>query len=150
MPRDGRRRSGRPCCAPWRVISAVTLLALGYLWLIDGVWDRTDDGMALAGFAVGTLLAALGAYTVRKTRLQRLREQRVTLAQRAIHEVALQRDATDGLLRLVDLVLAQLADWSAMLAEAKGRAACALDAADHARCAAAGCAAQLPLRTASE
>ena len=99
-------------------IVLVTLLAMGYLWVIGGAWSWADDGIALAGFATGVLGAALAAFVFRSNRIQRLREQRVELAQDEFTDL-LQRTTTDGMVRLVDRVLDLLNEWAQMLAEAR-------------------------------
>ena len=99
-------------------IAVVTALAMAYLWIVGGTWSWADDGIALAGFATGILTAAMAAFVFRSNRIQRLREERVALAQDEFTNL-LQRTATDGLVRLVNRILAPLNDWAQMLAEAR-------------------------------
>ena len=98
-------------------IVVVSLIALGYLWLIHSAWNPVRDGLTLAGFAVGILAAGLATNRLHQTRVANLRRARVDLA-RAELTALLQAQAHDGLVRSHTRLIQVLQDWQQMLREA--------------------------------
>lgn len=99
------------------VIALVALLAWGYLALTDAAWDLRRDGLALAGFATGVLLAAFFGFRRGAAQIQQLRRRRLALATDAVTQ-ALREAAADGLLRMVRQLNELLRDWQTMLDDA--------------------------------
>jgi len=95
----------------------VAVLSLLYLLTAGRAWDPTADGLALAGFAVGALLAGIATYRVHRMRQVRARRARVALAQNEL-TTALQTAAHAGLTRGYSQLIAVLQGWHQMLREA--------------------------------
>jgi hypothetical protein len=99
-------------------IALVAGIAWLYLFFTDGAWDWTGDGLTLAGFGTGVMIAGLLSYSVHTTRARRLRERRILLAQEEL-TAQLRANVRAGLLSAIDRVLVQLRGWSEMLADAR-------------------------------
>ena len=96
----------------------VALLAYIYLLWVGRPWSWSEDGQSLFGFVAGTLAAALAVYRVRRGRAQRLRDDRLAVAQAEL-TARVQQNARAGLLQLYDQVHQLLTDWATMLDEAR-------------------------------
>ena len=95
----------------------VALLALVYLWLAGAAWSPASDGLALAGFAVGVVVAALVTYRLHHARMRRQRLARVELASAEL-TAELQAQSHDGLVRTHQRLIWVLENWEQMLREA--------------------------------
>lgn len=95
----------------------VGVLSLLYLMIVGRAWDPTQDGWALAGFALGTLIAGVVTYRIHRTHQVRARRARIALAQAQLtHE--LQNSVHDGLTRAYTQLIGVLQNWHLMLREA--------------------------------
>ena len=100
------------------ITGLVGAIALLYLWLVQRSWNMTQDGVALAGFGTGAILAALLAFRVTANRVGALRRKRLAQVQSQLSD-ALQRDVRSGLLRGYDTLIALLDRWAEMLSDAQ-------------------------------
>ena len=98
-------------------IGLVAGIAWFYLLFTGGTWGWTRDGLTLAGFGAGVMVAGLLSYWVHTSRARRLRERRILLAQEEL-TAQLRTNVRSGLLRAIDRMLVQLRGWSEMLADA--------------------------------
>ncbi|MEZ4560801.1 MAG: hypothetical protein R2854_30930, partial [Caldilineaceae bacterium] len=99
-------------------IGLVAGIAWLYLLFTGGTWGWDRDGLTLAGFGAGVVLAGLLSYWVHTSRARRLRERRILLAQEEL-TAQLRTNVRTGLLRAIDRILVQLRGWSEMLADAR-------------------------------
>ena len=95
----------------------VGLLSLIYLLFAGRGWSMVEDGMALAGFAIGIFVAAIVTFRIHAARQRRARWARVALAQ-AEFTTQLQNSAHDGLVRGYSQLAGVLQGWHRMLREA--------------------------------
>ena len=95
----------------------VALLALGYLWVAGIEWNLVRDGLALAGFAVGVVVAGLATYRLHHARMRRRRWARIDLARSEL-TAELQTQSHDGLVRTHQRLIQILENWEQMLREA--------------------------------
>jgi hypothetical protein len=98
-------------------VALVALLAQFYLWAAGRSWSAGQDGLALAGFAAGILVAGFATYRYFATRVSRMRRARVELA-RAELTARLRAEAHDGLIRTYSRLSDVLRSWQKMLREA--------------------------------
>lgn len=80
---------------------AVLIISLGYLLLFDRPVSLEMDGGVLAGLVLGLFAGGLMAYRRQVQRIQKLRRERVALAQQEL-TVALQQEVQRGLGRVYD------------------------------------------------
>lgn len=83
------------------VAGGVLLASLGYLLLFNRPISLEMDGGALAGLVLGLFAGGLAAYRRQVVRVQKLRRERVTLAQQEL-TIALQQHVQQGLGRVYD------------------------------------------------
>jgi hypothetical protein len=95
----------------------VGILSILYLIVVGRLWDPTQDGLALGGFAVGALLAGIATYRIHRTRQVRARRARIALAKAELTS-ELQSAAHDGLTRAYTQLIGVLQGWHQMLREA--------------------------------
>ncbi len=96
----------------------VALVAYLYLFMAGRTWSWESDGLTLAGFCVGALVAAVLVFRTRLSRTKRLQQQRIDLTQARL-TAQVQADAGGALLTAYDSVLRRLRAWSEMLADAR-------------------------------
>jgi hypothetical protein len=95
----------------------VALVSFLYLMAVGRSWDMMQDGLALAGFGVGALLAGVATYRIHRMRQVRARRARIALA-RAELTNELQSAVHDGLTRAYTQLIGVLQNWHQMLREA--------------------------------
>lgn len=83
------------------VAGGVLIVALGYLLLFSRSISLEMDGGVLAGLVVGLFAGGLAAYRRQMQRIQKLRRERVALAQQEL-TIALQQQVQQGLGRVYD------------------------------------------------
>lgn len=83
------------------VAGVVLLVALGYLLLFSRSMSLEMDGGVLVGLVVGLFAGGLAAYRRQMQRIQKLRRERVALAQQEL-TMALQQQVQQGLGRVYD------------------------------------------------
>ncbi len=98
-------------------VATVTILSLGYLWLVQGSWDPVRDGLSLLGFVVGISFVGALIYRLAYARIRRLRRERVAQAQAELNALV-QENVSDALVAAYDRLRTLLTNWAQMLAEA--------------------------------
>lgn len=112
--------------ALWSVLvraAAVSLLAgliaFAYLFIMQQPWSHTQDTLGLVGFTLGLLIAGLTIYRIKESRVQKLRLERIALAQATLTS-QLREGVSDGLVRVYGRLTELVGNWNRMLAEAAG------------------------------
>ncbi len=95
----------------------VALLSLLYLVFVGRAWSPSEDGLALAGFVLGVLVAGIATFRIHGMRRRKARWERVSLAQAEL-TAALQYTAHEGLTRAANQLADVLRNWHKMLREA--------------------------------
>ncbi|MEX1020690.1 MAG: hypothetical protein WDZ49_13580 [Litorilinea sp.] len=98
-------------------IAFVALLSLLFLVVVQRAWDWVEDGLTLAGFGTGILLAAIITYRIHLGRRTALRRARVELAQTELTD-QLRVEAHSGLTRAYSRLNEILQGWQDLLREA--------------------------------
>jgi len=95
----------------------VAVLSLLYLMIIGRAWDPSQDGLAMAGFAAGALIAGVVTYRIHRSHQVRARRSRIALAKAELTS-ELQNSVHDGLTRAYSQLIGVLQSWNQMLREA--------------------------------
>ncbi len=98
------------------LVAVVVLVAAGYLALYNRPFDPILDGGLLLGVFLGAVVGGAGSYRRRLTQIQKLRRERVTLAQAEL-TAHLQERVQQGLMRAYDYLAEMLNDMSRALEE---------------------------------
>lgn len=112
--------------ALWSVLvraGAVSLLAglivFIYLFILQRPWSHIQDTLGLVGFTLGILIAGLTIYRIKESRVQKLQQERIALAQATLTS-QLREGVSDGLVRVYSRLTELVSNWNRMLAEAAG------------------------------
>lgn len=95
------------------------LIAFVFLFIVQRPWSHRQDTLGLAGFTIGVLGAGLTIYRVKQARVEKLRRERIALAQTAL-TTQLREAVSDGLVRVYGRLTELVSNWNRMLAEAAG------------------------------
>ncbi|MCC7017945.1 MAG: hypothetical protein IT564_12150, partial [Rhodospirillales bacterium] len=98
------------------------VIAFVYLFIIQRPWSQAQDTLGLAGFIMGVLVAGLTIYRIKQTKVQKLRRERIALAQATL-TTQLREAVSDGLVRVYGRLAELVNNWNRMLAEAAGELA---------------------------
>lgn len=95
------------------------LIAFVFLFIVQRPWSHLQDTLGLAGFTIGVLAAGLTIYRIKQARVEKLRRERIALAQTAL-TTQLREAVSDGLVRVYGRLTELVSNWNRMLAEAAG------------------------------